>query len=89
MVGSGGMTHFVIDEDFDQQILAALRDKDAQALRGLPADRLNSGTSEIRSWLGAAGALQESGLAMELIDYVPCYRSLAGTGVAMTFARWL
>jgi 3-O-methylgallate 3,4-dioxygenase len=25
---------------------------------------------------------------MELIDYVPCYRSPAGTGCAMGFAQW-
>jgi hypothetical protein len=25
---------------------------------------------------------------MELVDYVPCYRSRAGTGVGMAFAVW-
>ena len=25
---------------------------------------------------------------MELFDYVPCYRSSAGTGCAMGFAKW-
>ena len=89
MVGSGGLTHFVIDEEFDGQVISALQAKDSETLRSLRAERLNSGTSEIRSWLGAAGALQETSLRMELIDYVPCYRSMAGTGVAMTFARWL
>jgi hypothetical protein len=34
----------------------------------------------------AAGALEH--LRMELIDYVPAYRSPAGTGVGMTFSRW-
>ena len=33
-----------------------------------------------------AGAVQ--GLSMNLIDYVPCYRSEAGTGCAMAFAYW-
>jgi hypothetical protein len=25
---------------------------------------------------------------MNLVDYVPCYRSVAGTGNAMAFAWW-
>ena len=33
-------------------------------------------------------ALDGTGLTMDLIDYVPCYRSLAGTGTAMGFAVW-
>jgi hypothetical protein len=28
------------------------------------------------------------GLEMNLVDYVPCYRSEAGTGCAMAFATW-
>jgi 3-O-methylgallate 3,4-dioxygenase len=47
---------------------------------------LNSGTSEIRNWIATAGAVEH--LDMKLIDYVPCYRSPAGTGCAMGFAEW-
>jgi len=32
--------------------------------------------------------MREAGLKMKLIDYVPCYRSPAGTGNAMAFAYW-
>jgi hypothetical protein len=52
----------------------------------LPLDRLESGTSEIRNWIAAAGALE--GLDMHVVDYVPSYRSEAGTGVGMAFAVW-
>ena len=31
----------------------------------------------------------EAFLEMELVDYVPCYRSQAGTGCAMGFAKWI
>ena len=34
----------------------------------------------------AGGAL--SGLSFELLDYIPAYRSPAGTGVGMAFATW-
>ena len=30
----------------------------------------------------------DNGLEMKLIDYVPCYRTEAGTGCAMGFATW-
>jgi 3-O-methylgallate 3,4-dioxygenase len=47
-----------------------------------------AGTSEIKNWIVVAGAMAEAGLTMDLVDYVPCYRSEAGTGSAMGFARW-
>jgi 3-O-methylgallate 3,4-dioxygenase len=47
-----------------------------------------SGTSETKNWITAAGILSGTKLRMELYDYVPCYRSEAGTGNAMAFATW-
>jgi 3-O-methylgallate 3,4-dioxygenase len=41
---------------------------------------------ETKNWIAAGGALER--LDMHLIDYVPGYRSPAGTGVGMTFASW-
>jgi 3-O-methylgallate 3,4-dioxygenase len=32
--------------------------------------------------------MAECGMDMTLVDYVPCYRSEAGTGNAMGFAYW-
>ena len=56
-------------------------------LTSIPKERLNSGNSEIRNWIATAGAVEH--LKMQLIDYVPCYRSPAGTGCAMGFAQWV
>ncbi len=86
VVASGGLSHFVIDEDLDQQVLTALGSRDAAALAALPPEKLNSGNSEIRNWIAVAGAVEH--LGMPVVDYVPCYRSPAGTGCAMGFARW-
>jgi hypothetical protein len=86
VIGSGGLSHFVIDEALDHQLLTAMQAKDAEALSALPQRRLNSGTSEVRNWIATAGAVEH--LDMRLIDYVPCYRSPAGTGCAMGFAEW-
>ncbi len=85
---SGGMTHFVIDEEFDARILKAFADNDMGALCAEPNAYFQSGTSEIKNWITAAGILAESRFRMKLYDYVPCYRSDAGTGNAMGFAVW-
>jgi 3-O-methylgallate 3,4-dioxygenase len=47
-----------------------------------------SGTSETKNWITTAGAVSNTKLKMNLVDYVPCYRSEAGTGNAMAFATW-
>jgi hypothetical protein len=86
VMASGGLSHQVIDEEIDQMTLNGLLEKGREALCALPEERLTLGTSEIRNWVVLAGAMEP--LAMTLIDYIPAYRSLAGTGCAMGFASW-
>ena len=86
VIASGGLSHFVIDEELDNAVLKAMQNRDAAALAALPRNKLNSGNSEIRNWIAVAGAVEH--LDMQVVDYVPCYRSAAGTGCAMGFARW-
>jgi Catalytic LigB subunit of aromatic ring-opening dioxygenase len=85
---SGGLSHFVIDEEFDHRIIAALETSDRAALLAEPNALFQSGTSETKNWITAAGILSQTKLRMKLLDYVPCYRSEAGTGNAMAFATW-
>lgn len=86
--GSGGMSHFVIDEAFDQRIFDALAARDAEGLCAIGEDWLQSGSSELKNWIAAAGALFETDLAGDVVDYQPCYRSEAGTGTANGFIYW-
>ena len=51
---------------------------DVAAIEGIKAAELQSGNAETLNWIAAAGALEH--LKMELVDYVPGYRSIAGTG---------
>jgi aromatic ring-opening dioxygenase LigB subunit len=88
VVGSGGLSHFVIDEAFDHRILGAFQRDDIDAITGEDDALFRSGTSETKNWIVARGALAETGFKMTLLDYVPCYRSEAGTGNAMAFAFW-
>ena len=76
----------MVDETLDRHVLDILARRDVDAIGALPLDKLDSGNSEIRNWIATAGAVEH--LEMKLVDYVPSYRSEAGTGVGMAFATW-
>jgi catalytic LigB subunit of aromatic ring-opening dioxygenase len=86
VVASGGLSHFVVDEELDRGLLDAIANQDAAHIEAIPESKLQSGSSEIKNWIVAAGALTD--LRFEVVDYVPGYRSPAGTGCGMAFARW-
>ena len=88
LVASGGLTHFTIDEELDQRVLAALQAGDEAAMAAIPESYFEGNTCEIKSWYALAGIMHDYGKQFHLIDYVPCYRSIAGTGNAMGFAYW-
>jgi hypothetical protein len=88
VVASGGLSHFVVDEELDTAFLTALAKDDRDFLGSLDAKLLRSGTSELRNWILLAGALSGGGLVPRVVDYQPCYRSEAGTGCAMGFVTW-
>lgn len=86
LMASGGLSHVVIDEELDQVIIDAMMNKDRERLCSLPREKLRGGTSEILNWVALAGATEP--MEMRLVDYVPTYRSPAGTGCGMAFAYW-
>lgn len=86
--GSGGMSHFVIDEELDQTFMKAIQARDAETITSLDERYFQTGTSELKNWVAAAGILFESDLNGDVVDYVPCYRSEAGTGTANGFLYW-
>ena len=88
VVASGGLSHFVVDEELDRCLLGALQTKDSATLTALPRERLYSATSESLNWVALGGALAETPLRMQLVDYVPVYRTPANTGGGWAFARW-
>jgi 3-O-methylgallate 3,4-dioxygenase len=86
ILASGGLSHVIIDEEIDQVTIDGVLNKDKEKLCSLPVEKLLYGTSEIRNWVVLAGAVED--FDVKLLDYVPCYRSMAGTGCAMAFAQW-
>ena len=55
-------------------------------LADLPREQLNSGSSEIRNWICMAGAVEH--LTLRGLEYIPAYRTPAGTGTGLCFADW-
>ena len=89
IIASGGLSHTVIEEDLDARIIDGLRHDDLDKLTDYADVRFRGGTSEIKNWIALSGAMGQTGLHMELVDYVPCYRTEAGNGCAMGFAEWV
>jgi hypothetical protein len=86
VLASGGLSHFLVDEEFDRAVLKACADKDAAFLQSLPRNKLHAGSSEILNWVAVAGALEH--LDLNWFEYVPGYRTPAGTGTGLSFATW-
>jgi len=88
VMASGGLSHQILDEPLDRQVVRALTESDVETLCSIPRDRLNRGpgTPEILNWVALSSVMDNKPMA--LIDYVPCYRSEAGTGHGVTFGYW-
>lgn len=86
VMASGGLSHHLIDEELDRNLLAAMQAQDLAALAEVPAAALEGGTSEVRNWITMVSCAQ--GLKHSWSVYEPLYRSLAGTGCGMAFATW-
>jgi hypothetical protein len=86
VAASGGLSHFVVDEELDRKVLNAIKAKDAATLKGLSRNQLNSGSSEILNWIMVAGISEK--LTNDWSEYYPGRRTPAGTGTGMGFATW-
>jgi hypothetical protein len=86
VVASGGLSHFIVDEELDRRVIAGFSPGQAELLRTLPRGALHSGSSEILCWILAAGAME--GLQPRWHEYQAVHRTPAGTGVGTAFAVW-
>jgi hypothetical protein len=86
VLASGGLSHFVVEEELDRQLLDGLADPDGAALRSMPREALKEGSSEILNWVLTAGAVGH--LPLSWIEYEPIRRTPAGTGIGCAFAVW-
>jgi hypothetical protein len=85
VIGSGGLSHPIIDEELDHRVLDAISAADLDFLASMDKGIFRAGTSEILNWIVTTAAAGRKGT---LVDYVPCYRTPTGIGCAMGFAHW-
>ena len=86
VVASGGLSHFLCEDAFDREIVAALRTHDARTLTNIPQEAMRSGSSEIRNWITVSGMVRH--LRADFVEYLPVHRTPAGTGIGLAFMTW-
>jgi Catalytic LigB subunit of aromatic ring-opening dioxygenase len=86
LMASGGLSHFLVEEELDRGVLEAIKRKDLDHLVRLDPRRLQAGSSEIRSWVTVAAAATY--LDLDWQAYIPGYRTLALSGTGLGFAAW-
>ena len=88
IIASGGLSHFVCDEELDATFLRLFKAWDFDGLEQIDNRSYQSGTSEVKLYVPVMVAASEYGLKMSLVDYVPVYRTEAGTGEGFAFMHW-
>ncbi|MET3473435.1 hypothetical protein ABIC78_003987 [Novosphingobium sp. 1529] len=86
ILASGGLSHFVVEEELDREVMLGIGEPDGARLCNLPRCALLEGTSEVLNWVMTAGAVSD--LALAWAEYEPVRRTPAGTGIGCGFAVW-
>jgi hypothetical protein len=86
VIASGGLSHFIVDEEMDQGIIRALVQGTPDVLANLDPEKLKAGSSEIRNWIVLAAMARD--MKLSWVSYIAAYRSLAMTGTGLCFAVW-
>ena len=89
LIASGGLSHFVCDEQADQVFIEKFKAYDFDDLAAIDNNTYQSGTSEVKLYVPVMVAMEKLKAEMTLVDYVPCYRTEAGTGEGMGFFYWV
>ena len=88
LIAAGGLTHPVCDEELDQVFLGCFHTYDFERLAQVDERSYQSGTSQVKLYVPLLVAMKALGCEMNLVDYVPCYRTEAGTGEGFAFMYW-
>jgi 3-O-methylgallate 3,4-dioxygenase len=87
VIATGGLSVGIVDEELDRLALSGMKSRSVSTLSALPRTWMQGSQGEVLCWIATAGAVEH--LEMEILDYIPGYRSPAGTGCGLAFARWL
>jgi 3-O-methylgallate 3,4-dioxygenase len=78
----------VCDEQLDATFLKYFRAFDFEGLEKIDNRSYQSGTSEVKLYVPVMVAASQLKFEMTLVDYVPVYRTEAGTGEGFGFMYW-
>jgi len=67
LIASGGLSHFVVEEDLDRCDHRGLAEEGPGFLAGLDPRRLKAGSSEIRNWIVVGGAPPPTSLELDFL----------------------
>jgi 3-O-methylgallate 3,4-dioxygenase len=87
VIATGGLSVGIVDEELDRAALSGMQSRDLSMLATLPRTWMQGSQGEVLCWIATAGAVEH--LEMEILDYIPGYRSPAATGCGLAFARWM
>ena len=88
VVSSGGLTHPIVDEELDRRCLDLMVKGDKEGLSAIEEEVFVLGTSEIKNWITGSACMETAGFHMNVLDYIPGYRSVVATGCGLAFAEW-
>lgn len=88
VIATGGLSHFVVEEDFDRAIMESMARNEFEDLLKYHEGWFQAGSSEIKSWIAAGASMQDSGLTGHIVDYHALYRTPGGTGSSAAFMYW-
>jgi hypothetical protein len=86
IIVSGGLSHLGMDEELDRSLLDAMRANDVERLSKLPREALFAGSCQLLNWVVLAGVVHQ--LQNRWLEYLPVYRTAAGTGIGLAFGSW-
>ncbi|MFT5196121.1 MAG: aromatic ring-opening dioxygenase catalytic subunit (LigB family) [Cellvibrionaceae bacterium] len=86
VLASGGISHFVVNEEWDREMMDLMREGDEVKLMEIPIPMLQSGNSEILNWIALVSACQH--LAAKWDVYTPIYSQGHREGVGFGFMEW-
>jgi hypothetical protein len=83
---SGALSHFVVNEEIDGRVVRGLREDNADLLCDVPVNQLNGQNGQLRMFMTLGGIM--AGRRLQWGEHLSVYRTPAGTGVGLFFARW-